>query len=336
MKRIAIILAASLALVLLYACGGPSTQKSPAGEEEAAASQDFPMVSVPRVYSDNADAQLDYVLEHYWDAFFKAQGATTPDAVLGVADKNVEQALADYIQLLRNIKTSATPDDPTPLRKAQQSVKVFFKKLEARQQQDTTANTYLRLTEMVSHYLYDPNAPQRDEDLYLPVVEAMAESPCTSDDMRTAYRHELKMCRTNPFGSKVPDIRYKDIKGRQGRLYDVEAEYTMLFFSNPGCSSCKEIINDVMSRGYIESLIANKKLAVVNIYIDEEVSKWRDYSPNYPSCWINGYDYTFSLRDSGAYDIRAIPSLYLLDAKKRVLMKDAPTPSVLAFLDTII
>ena len=154
--------------------------------------------------------------------------------------------------------------------------------------------------------------------------------------MRTAYRHELKMCRTNPFGSKVPDIRYKDIKGRQGRLYDVEAEYTMLFFSNPGCSSCKEIINDVMSRGYIESLIANKKLAVVNIYIDEEVSKWRDYSPNYPSCWINGYDYTFSLRDSGAYDIRAIPSLYLLDAKKRVLMKDAPTPSVLAFLDTII
>ena len=66
------------------------------------------------------------------------------------------------------------------------------------------------------------------------------------------------------------------------------------------------------------------------------MSKWRDYSHNYPSCWINGYDYTFSLRESGAYDIRAIPSLYLLDSDKRVLMKDAPTPKVLSFLDKII
>ena len=57
--------------------------------------------------------------------------------------------------------------------------------------------------------------------------------------------------------------------------------------------------------------------------------------PNYPSSWINGYDYTFKLRSSGTYDIRAIPSLYLLDSRKRVLMKDAPTETVLSYLDKI-
>ena len=65
------------------------------------------------------------------------------------------------------------------------------------------------------------------------------------------------------------------------------------------------------------------------------MQKWREYLPNYPKDWINGYDYTFSLRDSRKYDIRAIPSLYLLDAGKRVIMKDAPTSDVLSYLETI-
>lgn len=316
---------------------GSSTRPgTPATEApEPAASHSFPTVSIPSVYADDSDSRTDYVLEHYWDAFLAGKGATTPVSILGVFDEDVEQALANYIQVLSNVKAAATPDDKAPLIRARKSVSRFFDKLEAVQKKDTSANTYLRLTEMVSRYLYDPNSPLRDEDLYLPFVEAMESSACTRSDMRNAYRHEIQMCRTNPFGSKVPDIRFKDVQGHKGSLYAINADYTMLFFSNPGCESCKGIIQAVMSRGYIESKISAGKLAIVNVYIDEEVDKWRDYSINYPSCWVNGYDYTFSLRDSGQYDIRAIPSLYLLDGQKRVIMKDAPTERVLAFFDKI-
>ena len=318
--------------------GGTSqgTQNPVAPPAEApAVTHSFPKGAVPPVYEGDSDAVVDYVIAHSWDAFLAGKGATTPESILGIYDVDVEQALADYIQLLSNVKAAATPDSLAPLNRARKSVGRFFSNIEALQQKDTSSNTYLRLTEMVSHYLYDPNSPLRDEDLYLPFVEGMEASPCTREDMRNAYRHELQMCRTNPFGSKVPDIRFKDVLGHKGDLYSIKADYTMLFFSNPGCSSCKEIIHDVMSRGYIESKITAGRLAIVNIYIDEEVDKWRDYSSNYPSCWINGYDYTFSLRDSGKYDIRAIPSLYLLDSQKRVFMKDAPTERVLAFLDRI-
>ena len=337
-------------LVLAFACGPRGTSGSssesepgdsgqPASEappaEAPAISHSFPNVAIPSVYAGNTEDRTDFVLEHYWDSFLAGKGETTPVSILGIYDEDVEQALANYIQVLYNVKASATPDNMAPLNRARMSIGGFFRKIEARQQRDTSSNTYLRLTEMVSHYLYDPNSPLRDEDLYLPFVEAMEASPCTRSDMRNAYRHELQMCRTNPFGSKVPDIRFKDVRGHKGSLYSVSADYTMLFFSNPGCESCKGIIRDVMSRGYIESKISTGRLAIVNVYIDEEVDKWRDYSHNYPSCWVNGYDYTFSLRDSGKYDIRAIPSLYLLDSKKRVIMKDAPTERVLAFLDTI-
>lgn len=348
MKRLECVLAV-LSLLALASCGGRTGGSSshkgggdgqpdtgaPTEEAAPAKTRSFPTVSVPSVYGDGTQEAMDYVLDHYWDAFLKGDGTTGPDTVLGVADGDVEQALANYIQILETVKSEATPDSLQPLRKAQHSVSRFFRRLEARQRADTSAHTYLRMTEIVARYLYDPNSPLRDEDLYLPFVEAMAESQCTRDDVRTACRHELQMCRTNPFGSQAPDFKFSRIDGSKSHLYAVNAEYTMLFFSNPGCESCKQIIHDVMSRQYVESYIASGRLAIVNIYVDEEIKAWREYHHNYPRSWINGYDHTFSLRDSWKYDIRAIPSLYLLDSGKRVLMKDAPTEKVLSFLDKI-
>ena len=315
--------------------GKAGTTKVPDTKPEASPAGKFPTVSIPSVYSDNQEEARNYLLDHYWDAFFKSDGKTTPEAILGVADAEVEQAIANYIEILQTMKAQSTPDSPALFKKAVANVNRFFGKLEAKQLADTSSKTYLRLTEIVSRYLFDPNSPMRDEDFYLPFVEGMLKSPCTREDMRNAYRFEAAQCRRNGFGQTAVNFKFKDAGGNKGSLHAVQADYTMLFFSNPGCTSCKEIIDDINSCGCISPMIADKRLAIVNIYIDEEVQKWREYLPNYPKSWINGYDYTFLLRDSADYDIRAIPSLYLLDGKKRVLMKDAPTQRVLAYLENI-
>lgn len=344
---------ALFSLLALVACGG-GNQSRPQAEgsepadlpaEEAVASEEpavepadlhpFPLISIPMVYDGDPEAEAVYVMEHYWDAFFNGEGSTTPASILGVRDGDFEQALANYIALLQNQKLQATPDSPAPLVKARKSVKTFFEKLERKAKSEPDSHLYLRVTEIVSRYLFDPNSPMRDEDLYLPFVEEAEKSTLTSEEMRPAYKYEAEQCRTNSFGQTVPDIKYCDAKGHKGTLYSVKADYTMLFFSNPGCTACKEIVNEIISRGYTERQIAEGRLAIVNIYIDEEVSKWRDYVGNYPSSWISGYDYTFNLRSSGVFDIRAIPSLYLLDSKKRVIMKDAVTENVLSYLDKI-
>ena len=333
-----------LALCLAFvSCGGPgnSGSTSEAGEEAIAEEEapatlrSFPTTAVPMMLSTDSEETTSYIIDHYWDDFFAGDGTTDNQSILGVQDGDVEQALANYLAILQMRKDLATPDNLQPLRQAQRGVGSLFSKIERKQKEEPSSHVYQRMTEMVSRYLYDPNSPLRDEDLYLPFAESAEKSPCTSDDMRPAYRFEAGACRTNSFGTQVPDIRYCDIKGHKGNLYSVKADYTMLFFSNPGCTACKEIVNEIIARGYTDRYISTGRLAIVNIYIDEEVSKWRDYVPNYPTSWINGYDYTFKLRTSGTYDIRAIPSLYLLDSSKRVLMKDAPTEKVLSYLDKI-
>ena len=79
----------------------------------------------------------------------------------------------------------------------------------------------------------------------------------------------------------------------------------------------------------MEPMIASGELAVLNIYIDEDLGEWYNYMPIYPSSWYNGYDPDYAIRTDRLYDVRAIPSLYLLDSEKTVLMKDAPTEKIL-------
>ena len=74
----------------------------------------------------------------------------------------------------------------------------------------------------------------------------------------------------------------------------------------------------------VAEMIGDGSLAVLNIYIDSDLEEWRKYMPVYPDNWYNGYDPDFVIRTEIRYNVRAIPSLYLLDRDKTVIMKDVP------------
>jgi len=307
---------AAFGCMLLFSCAGKGT-------DPAAAYRTFPKVKVPSVCGTPEEGE-QYALEHYWDAFFSKTGMTDSTAVAGVKKGEVEEAVSSYVAALEQI----------PLPEAQKYVSDLFSDVETyRRSHPEDSLAFLRFTEIVARYLYDPNSPMRNEDLFLPFVRGLAASEFTGEDRRPGYEYQARMCSLNQFGQQVPDFSFKDASGRIHTLYGVRAEYTMLFFSNPGCNACKDIIDQVCSRQYVNRAISDKFLAVVNIYIDQEIDKWLEYEHNYPRNWITGYDHLYRIREEQNYDIRAIPSLYLLDVEKRVIMKDAPTERVMSFLD---
>lgn len=285
----------------------------------------FPKVQVPVVVTDPGEIG-QYVLQHWWDGYFAEGGPTDSSAILGVLKPELEQALSNWIGGLESI----------PVPEARELVGGLFSKLEACQDAEPDSSlTFLRFSEMVARYLYDPNSPLRSEDLFLPFVRGLAASRWTREDMRPGYAYEARMCALNQFGERVPDIDFKDAGGKCHSLYGIGASCTLLFFSNPGCEACKDIIVALQSRPYLDTMISDGVLAIVNIYIDKEIDKWLEYEPSYPRNWVTGYDHLFRIREEQTYDVRAIPSLYLLDSEKRVVLKDAPTERALAFLDNI-
>ena len=181
-----------------------------------------------------------------------------------------------------------------------------------------------RILPLADKYLYDPNSPMRDEDFYGALMA------------HTGNAELAALCALNAVGTKAADFEFEDARGRRHRLYDIEAPFTILFFSNPGCHACKEIIDDLCGSPAIYAHMSTGAVQVLSIYIDEDLDAWREYVPNYPKSWIVGFDPSFTLRTDDIYHIRAIPSVYLLDADKKVIFKDVPTERLIAYLENIL
>ena len=231
----------------------------------------------------------------------------------------MEQAFATWCGLL----------DMVPLETAEKAAGHLFDRIAACEAADTSSNIFERMNEIADKYLYDPNSPLRNEDYYRPFVEARSRSELVSPEMRSTDTVTAHNCSLNKVGTKAADFRFSDNRGRIYTLYGIKASKTLLFFSNPGCNACQSIIESLKAYPEMEPMIASGELAVLNIYIDEDLGEWYNYMPIYPSSWYNGYDPDYAIRTDRLYDVRAIPSLYLLDSEKTVLMKDAPTEKVL-------
>ena len=171
--------------------------------------------------------------------------------------------------------------------------------------------------------LADPNSALRDDELYIPVLRARIASPFTDEATRERCSYRLGILSQNRLGHKANNIRYTLADGFEGTLYGIKAEYTLVFINNPGCEMCRTVREEISASALLSGYIASGRLKVLAIYPDQDLDEWLRYRNEMPSGWINGYDRECVMRTDGTYNLAAIPSLYLLDKDKTVLVKDA-------------
>jgi len=266
------------------------------------------------------DDARNYFAEHFWEKYLSETWNYPSDTTMvrGVANKNLEEAVAGYITLLSSL----------PLETTEAYVRRFVGALISIEAGDTTSIVFDVIKKQYERYSYDPNSPVRDEDLYGIWASVMQNCSLVCESERERYAQDARLCLLNKRGTVATDFRFSYRDGRVGRMVQVHAPYTLLFFSNPGCTACKEIIEELSTNPEIVSMVKNGTLAVINIYIDEDMEGWLKYMPIYPTEWHNVFDADGAIRAEELYNVRAIPSLYLLNINKAVILKDAD-PGVL-------
>ena len=279
----------------------------------------FPDVQLPSMISGQQEA-LEYMAVNYWNGLSDPSRTYPSDSVLvsGVRKDDMEQKFADWTSVMEYAGYGVWS----------KAVGNLYERALACEKKDTSSQVFETFVELFQKYYYDPNSPLRNEDVYYHFVSRYASYEALSDLERGKYEREARLCALNMIGTKAADFRFADRRGKVINLYDIKAEMTLLFFSNPGCEACMQIINVLREEPVIASQIASGRLVVVNVYIDEDIQAWREYMPIYPEEWYNGFDPDYVLRSNEIYAVRAIPSLYLLDAEKRVILKDAPENKV--------
>ena len=305
--------------LLLCACG-PRSGKA---VSDAPAKREFPPIEIPSMYTDPAERTL-YATQHFWDRFTDTTQVYACDSLIvnGVALESVESQMGLFATLLKQM----------PLDEGRKAVSRLFGRAEAFERKFPESNLFEEISRLTKFYLYDPNSPVRNEDLYLPYAEGLSRSDMIDENYRMGYQWEARACGLNCVGTPATDFTFTDTRGRVRTLYGVKAEYTLLIFGNPGCHACQELMAAMRETPEIAALIQAGRLQVVDVYIDQEIDDWKAHIPEYPTDWINGYDQDYVIRTDLLYNVRGIPSIYLLDASKTVLMKDAVQEDVLAAL----
>jgi hypothetical protein len=246
-------------------------------------------------------AQRDYLCKHFWDNL-DFSDSTIPSRI----DTNAfRTSFVGYASMLREEKDGGVALVKSLMEKAGQNAPMM--------------DMFFRIARAV---FYDPNSLLRNDELYLPVLEAIYDSPIVSEESRAYAAETMMLVSRNCPGNPAEDFSFLTIQNRPGSLYGIRAPYTLVFFSNPGCNMCRDIREAMSASSLIGEMVRSRKLTVLALYPDEDTELWLSYKDEIPSEWINARDPGCTISSSGLYDLKAIPSLYLLDADKTVLLKD--------------
>ena len=212
MYRIALILALAL---FAASCGGRRSRP----QQTACVSQ--PRVFLPAIAPArlSPQEQRDYLRWHYWDRFDFADTLFVREADTA----QMVEAYARWVALISDRPADAAPMDSL-MRRASASRPML--------------DYFTMLAQQVIH---DPNSPLRNDEFYIPVMQAVLASPYYDEYERIGPAYDLAMASQNRLGQRANDFRYTLASGATGTLYGVKAEYTLLFINNPGCGMCKQL-----------------------------------------------------------------------------------------------
>ena len=189
----------------------------------------------------------------------------------------------------------------------------------------------LTVMELMEHYFYDPNSPVLDEEMYLMALNGILAAKSLSDVDKMQYEYQHRICSLNRIGTPAADFVFEQLNGKKGNLYGIKGDYTLVFFNNPGCHACGEILDAIVNSPVMD-MVDKGKVKVLAMYIDEDLKAWMENRSKFPQKWIYAHDPEMVLRDNNIYGLRAIPSMYLLDKEKRVILKDAPVDRIISYL----
>lgn len=256
-----------------------------------------PHVDMPSFIMDE-QARIEYIADHYWDNF------NFNDTTLIHNADYTEQGYVDFIAFLRYM----------PMPAAQQAMSTMMTKAAANK---TTFDYFAKISEL---YLYEPQSPYKNDELYIPVLSNIVSSNLLDEVGKTRSRYLLNLELKNRPGELATDFTYTLKDGKQHRMYDIKADYTILFFNYPDCPGCKITKEHIVNAPFVNKL--GSRLVVLAVYPNDDghLDMWRNTL--YPGFMINSYDKGTAVLKNELYDLKASPTIYLLDKDKRVILKN--------------
>ena len=115
-------------------------------------------------------------------------------------------------------------------------------------------------------------------------------------------------------------------------MYDIETEFTVLYFYDPDCGHCKKKTPELYE-AYMT--LRNEDVEVLAICITTDTDRWKEYIRENNFDWINLADSNNKSNFRYYYDIRSTPIIYVLDKEKKIIAKKLDASQVQSFITQV-
>lgn len=151
-----------------------------------------------------------------------------------------------------------------------------------------------------------------------------------SKDFKDDLKKQVDRIRPNLIGVKAHDLVMNSYKGVFVSLYDIEKDFTILYFWEPDCGHCAEATPKLKA---LYDKVRNQGVEVFSVCTTGEKAKWEKYIEEYKLDWINGWDPERRTNFGYYYNVESTPMIYILDRNKTIIAKKLSVDDIGSFID---
>lgn len=256
---------------------------------------------------DNLQDRSDWLMQHFWDSM-NFQGKEAVD----------QNALNDAFRVYATSMQFATAQE------AMTSVEKLISKI------SKNPTLTLQFCKAAEETLYGPRAPFWNDELYLKFIDNLLSQKQIKKDRKVRYDYQRQLLGATLTGSQPPVFNYLTIEGKKSK-FEPTGVITIIEFGDPDCTDCRharlKMETDVSLSGNIDT----GKVNVMFINVDPEEG-WQEKLASYPAKWHVGA----SEDVSDHYDLRATPSIYVIDRNGKIAAKNIDIETAVRLANTLV
>jgi thiol-disulfide isomerase/thioredoxin len=181
---------------------------------------------------------------------------------------------------------------------------------------------HFRESEIMGH---DAVMVKLADDIYL-----SGKADWVTKEFKDDLRKQIDLIRPNLIGKKAENMVMDSYKGIFVSLYDVEKDFTILYFWEPNCGHCQEATPKL--KAYYDKP-KDYSVEVFAVCTTSDKAKWTKYIEDNKLTWINGWDPKRSSHFDYYYNVQSTPTVYILDKNKKIIAKKLGVEEIGPFIE---
>lgn len=158
------------------------------------------------------------------------------------------------------------------------------------------------------------------------------EATWASDEFIEKLEKHLNYIRPTLIGNNAHDLMMESITGEYFKLYEINAPITIIVFYEPSCGHCKKDIPKLYKDVFEK--FKNQGVKVFAVYSMNDKEEWQTFIDEHELFdWINVYDPRHETNFRYHYDIRATPTIFVLNKDKKIIAKRLDIDQIANFVE---